>query len=107
MKIDPDTYRQRHPMLQDFIFISLFSVVGVLRPFRCLIGLIAVTQYKYLRNAVSFQFITVMYYFNFRVLPTLALAVTVLTLVSAAAGEMPVIPPPGVRFCMDLIKLSQ
>ena len=30
MKIDPDTYRQRHPMLQDFIFISLFSVVGVL-----------------------------------------------------------------------------
>ena len=77
----------------------------MLRPFRCLIGLIAVTQYKYLRNAVSFQFITVMYYFNFRVLPTLALAV--LTLVSAAAGEMPVIPPPGVRFCMDLIKLSQ
>ena len=105
MKIDPDTYRQRHPMLQDFIFISLFSVVGVLRPFRCLIGLIAVTQYKYLRNAVSFQFITMMYYFKFRVLPTLALAV--LTLASAAAGQMPVIPPPGVRFCMDLIKLSQ
>ena len=45
-----------------------------------------------------------MHYFKFRVLP---LALAVLTLASAAAGDMPVIPPPGVRICMGSAKLSQ
>ena len=99
IRVNPNTCGQRYSesVLEDLFLQSIqLPVCKMLRPLR---GLIVLTQYKYFKNAASFQ-LTTMMYFKFRVLPTLA----VLTLASAAAssqGGRP-IPPSGVCICMSL-----